>query len=273
MVMRTAVKVVVVSRCVRGIDGCGLHKTNLAALRDALAGVARPGLPVPGGRLRGARVRLRAAPDRRRRRHERRDRRRLDRGQGHARPLHAPRRRAAPGLGVPLARRLLDARAPRRRSSARASRRCTGCRSRARRTSSSRSRRRATSERRLEVVEAHELPRASMTTPIASKRRSAECGRSRDLEQEGRGHPAHLPALALVQRLPRSAPGAAGAPRLDLDEDERRPVEDDEVELAVARAVVARDERVAEALEVGEGEVLAERGRGADAGPWARRRR
>ena len=43
VVMRTAAKVVVVSRCVRGIDGYGLHKTNLAALRDALAGVARPG--------------------------------------------------------------------------------------------------------------------------------------------------------------------------------------------------------------------------------------
>jgi len=43
IVMRTAAKVVVVSRCVRGIDGYGLHKTNLAALRDALAGVARPG--------------------------------------------------------------------------------------------------------------------------------------------------------------------------------------------------------------------------------------
>jgi ribonuclease HII len=43
VVMRTAVKVVVVSRCVRGIDGYGLHKTNLAALRDALLGVARPG--------------------------------------------------------------------------------------------------------------------------------------------------------------------------------------------------------------------------------------
>jgi ribonuclease HII len=43
VVMRTAAKVVVVSRCVRGIDGYGLHKTNLAALRDALATVARPG--------------------------------------------------------------------------------------------------------------------------------------------------------------------------------------------------------------------------------------
>jgi len=43
VVMRTAVKVVVISRCVRGIDAYGLHKTNLAALRDALATVARPG--------------------------------------------------------------------------------------------------------------------------------------------------------------------------------------------------------------------------------------
>jgi ribonuclease HII len=43
VVMRTAAKVVVISRSVRGIDGYGLHKTNLAALRDALLGVARPG--------------------------------------------------------------------------------------------------------------------------------------------------------------------------------------------------------------------------------------
>jgi ribonuclease HII len=43
VVMRTATKVSVVSRCVRGIDSRGLHNTNLAALRDALARVARPG--------------------------------------------------------------------------------------------------------------------------------------------------------------------------------------------------------------------------------------
>ena len=41
VVMRTAVQASVVSRCVRGIDDRGLHKTNLAALRDALARVAR----------------------------------------------------------------------------------------------------------------------------------------------------------------------------------------------------------------------------------------
>jgi ribonuclease HII len=43
VVLRTASRVAVVSRCVRGIDSRGLHKTNLAALRDALSRVARPG--------------------------------------------------------------------------------------------------------------------------------------------------------------------------------------------------------------------------------------
>ena len=43
-VLRVAAKVHVVSRCARGIDGYGLHRTNLAALRDALRGVARPGV-------------------------------------------------------------------------------------------------------------------------------------------------------------------------------------------------------------------------------------
>jgi ribonuclease HII len=43
VVLRTAVKINIVSRCARGIDGRGLHRTNLAALREALIGVARPG--------------------------------------------------------------------------------------------------------------------------------------------------------------------------------------------------------------------------------------
>ena len=42
-VMRCAAQVAVVSRCARGIDGRGLHVTNLAALSEALAIVARPG--------------------------------------------------------------------------------------------------------------------------------------------------------------------------------------------------------------------------------------
>jgi ribonuclease HII len=43
VVLRIATKVSVVSRCPRGIDARGLHRTNLAALRDALSRVARPG--------------------------------------------------------------------------------------------------------------------------------------------------------------------------------------------------------------------------------------
>jgi ribonuclease HII len=43
VVLRLATRAAVVSRCVRGIDARGLHVTNLAALRDALIRVARPG--------------------------------------------------------------------------------------------------------------------------------------------------------------------------------------------------------------------------------------
>jgi len=43
VVMRTAAKVSVVSRCPRRIDTRGLHRTNLDALRDALCRVAVPG--------------------------------------------------------------------------------------------------------------------------------------------------------------------------------------------------------------------------------------
>ena len=41
LVLGSATRVVVVSRCARGIDARGLHKTNLAALRDAMRGVTR----------------------------------------------------------------------------------------------------------------------------------------------------------------------------------------------------------------------------------------
>jgi len=44
LVLSTALRVTVVSRCVQGIDSRGLHKTNLAALRDAIRGVTS-GLP------------------------------------------------------------------------------------------------------------------------------------------------------------------------------------------------------------------------------------
>ena len=43
LILRTAARVAVISRCAPGIDRRGLHVTNLAALRDALNRVARPG--------------------------------------------------------------------------------------------------------------------------------------------------------------------------------------------------------------------------------------
>jgi ribonuclease HII len=42
-VLRAACKVAITSRCVRGIDERGLHKTNLAALSDVLGRVGREG--------------------------------------------------------------------------------------------------------------------------------------------------------------------------------------------------------------------------------------
>src|SRR5512132_1860026 len=43
LVLRSAARSVIVSRCVRGIDARGLHVTNLEALRTALMGVACQG--------------------------------------------------------------------------------------------------------------------------------------------------------------------------------------------------------------------------------------
>jgi ribonuclease HII len=43
LIVRSATRVTVVSRCVRGIDDRGLHVTNLQALRDSLRGVAIEG--------------------------------------------------------------------------------------------------------------------------------------------------------------------------------------------------------------------------------------
>jgi ribonuclease HII len=43
LVLRSAARSVIVSRCVRGIDARGLHVSNLDALRTALIGVAREG--------------------------------------------------------------------------------------------------------------------------------------------------------------------------------------------------------------------------------------
>ena len=101
--------------------------------------------------------------------------------------------------------------------------------------------------------------RASIVTPIASKRSTSARGRSAPLDQPARrpsGGPARcLRRLSASHGLPRRRPRS----RLDLAEHERPAVERDEVELAPARAVVARDDLEAAALEVLGGELLAER--------------
>src|SRR5881275_3751970 len=43
VILRTAAKIAIVSRCAPGIDARGLHVTNLAALHQALRQVACPG--------------------------------------------------------------------------------------------------------------------------------------------------------------------------------------------------------------------------------------
>jgi ribonuclease HII len=43
LILRLAARVAIITRCAPGIDSRGLHVTNLAALRDALARVACPG--------------------------------------------------------------------------------------------------------------------------------------------------------------------------------------------------------------------------------------
>ena len=124
-VLRAATAVAVTSRCVRGIDERGLHKTNLAALRDVLRRVGgegclclSDGFPVPptgfeqrpvvGGDATSAAIAAASVIAK-----VTRDRfMRADGG-------------ALSRLGVRDPRRLLDARAPRGDRAARASRRCT----------------------------------------------------------------------------------------------------------------------------------------------------
>ena len=130
----------VTSRCVRGIDERGLHKTNLAALSRHAAARGRR------GRRCACPTASRCPPTGFEQRHVvggdatlGRDRRRVRDRQGHARSLHAADGGALSGLGVRDPRRLLHARAPRGDRASTASRRCTGCRSSRWRTSSSRS--------------------------------------------------------------------------------------------------------------------------------------
>ena len=199
---------------------------------------------------------------RRRRRHERRDRRRLDHRQGHARPLHAARGGALSGLGLRHPRRLLDARAPR---GDRGARRLAAAPA---------------------VASRHGLPaaRAADSTSVAARDSGAQNAPSRcieadeppaGVEDDADGVEAQLAATRAVVRLgssrrPCAGPGPAcvGRARPTASRGRARVLtstntsdvvaEADEVELAEARAVVAGDDRVAEALHVRGGGVLAD---------------
>ena len=130
LVLRAAASTAIVSRCVRGIDERGLHVTNLDALRSALLrGGARTGTVCLVDGFKVPDVGPRAAGRDRRRLPQRRHRGRIGARQGQPRPLHAPRRRAPPGVG--LRRPTSATRRPStgRRSPSTAFRRCTGCRS------------------------------------------------------------------------------------------------------------------------------------------------
>src|SRR6185436_4930745 len=114
----------------------------------------------------------------------------------------------------------------------------------------------AASERRLHVLEPHQravavdLHADGVEAQLRGPRTVVDLGQPRD------PHAPDLPALGLAQAVPRIA--RAGAAGLDLAEHQHLVVGHHEVELAEAGAVVARDDPVAEALEVLRGELLAE---------------
>ena len=195
-VLACARRVVVVSRSVRSIDDCGLHVTNLAALRDALRGVAGPGVlclidgfAVPefgfeqraivdgdatSAAIAAASIVAKVTRDRFMRRADERH------------PGWSSRRTSAtrrPSI------------AP--RSRARASRRCTGCRSSRAPTSSSRCSR---SRHVLELLERDERAAAVEHDRDGVDPQRRRAGPGRVLDEPRGGERAHPPALDRGQR-------------------------------------------------------------------------
>ena len=269
--MRAAARSVIVSRCVRGIDLRGLHKTNLEALGPPCWAWRCPGrvclvdgfnVPAFGFEQRAvidgdcrsaaiaaASVLAKVTP----------------------RPLHAPRRRAPPGLGLRDERRLLDARAPRRD---RAERRLAAApdvvpvdrlqAARARQLDA------ALSERVLEVLEG-EQPPAGGRAHADGVEAHARAGRG-PVAPRWRSHcaPSSGPGAACAARSRRAGPErgrrAAPATRVLTSQNTRqRRSARDEVELAVAGPEVPLDDLVARAPRDGRGELLAE---GTESPPW-----
>ena len=104
------------------------------------------------------------------------------------------------------------------------------------------------------MVEPHQAATAVDDDPDgveAVLERARAAGR---VDQVGPRHLADLAALGVRERVPRAS--GTGPACLDLAEDQRRAVERDDVDLAEARAVVARDDLQPAAHQVLRSEVL-----------------
>ena len=112
-------------------------------------------------------------------------------------------------------------------------------------------------ERTLEVLELDQPTGAVERHPDRVEAQIVGARALGPLDQPAAGHPAHLRALARRDRLQRTARAGRRAPRLDLAEGERAPVEGDDVELAPPRPEVALDDRESAPAEVLRGELLA----------------
>ena len=281
LVMRSAARVVVVSRCVRGIDARGLHKTNLAALRDALRGVTAAvgtevlclvdGFAVPeferpqraivdgdatSAAIAAASIIAKVTHDRYM---HRADRQHPGWGfaehVGYSTPVH---RAAILRQGVsPLHRMSFQ-------SLAYQQTRPLSCPRVHRGSSDVTPRGTRTSPGALDVLGPRSQP---LRVDEHADRIEADllCAQARTvLARQPRRRKSAQPQ-ALRDRQRRKRLGArtgpigsrGGPPGLDLGEDDRAPVACDQVDLAVAGAYIARDLQVAASVQVGRGKVLA----------------
>ena len=252
VILRVAAKVAIVTRCAPGIDSRGLHVTNLAALRDALAKVAcaeclclSDGFPVAalghdqraviGGDGKSAAIAAASVIAK-----ETRDRymRRADLAHpgwefaqhvGYATPEH---RDAIERLGVSPLHRLSF-------QSAAYQQLAPGL------------------ERALQMLDREQPAVGGERHADRVEPQFVGVRPIRALDQPSAGHLANLAALGRVQRVERPAAVAAALASLHLAERQCAPVERDDVELSPARAVVALDDLKAAPEEVLGGELLA----------------
>ena len=277
--LRAAARSVIVSRCVRGIDGRGLHNTNLEALRTRAARRGPRRDRLPRRRVQRPRLRLRAARRHRRRLPQRGDRRGLGAGQGQPRPLHAQGRRRATPSGTSRRTSATPRPSTARRSPSTASRRCTACRSSRSPTTSWRWRagscwraaRPPRAERQATRIRTRPPggPAAGAGRLRPARRRSRRSAAPIATVGSPRARPSHSRASSLQPALlaradRRERPQLrAGSPRhdprLDLAEDEAARVGRDDVELPVPGAEVGVEDLQPARLQVSAREALAGR--------------